>query len=149
MKSPESEKKEHNVLATPRCAAHPGPSPCWTARCCLQNGFGTARSRTTALIFSKITVAAPKKGEFFKYLWERKKYLLKNSENCTPASAARLLLNTEDQGQFTGRRVCVTSQKLPRFQAPEPLRPLQHSMSAKRLTDCLLRIYCAIPNTNS
>lgn len=141
-----SEKKEHNVLATPRCAAHPGPSPCWTARCCLQNGFGTARSRTTALIFSKITVAAPKKGEFFPFLLERKKYLLKNSENCTPASAARLLLNTEDQGQFTGRRVCVTSQKLPRFQAPEPLRPLQHSMSAKRLTDSLLRIYCAILN---
>ena len=68
MKSPESEKKEHNVLATPRCAAHPGPTPCWTARCCLQNGFGTARSRTTALIFSKITVAAPKR----KFLFMRK-----------------------------------------------------------------------------
>lgn len=72
MKSPESEKKEHNVLATPRCAAHPGPSPCWTARCCLQNGFGTARSRTTALIFSKITVAAPKKGESLNIFWKGK-----------------------------------------------------------------------------
>ena len=136
MKSPESEKKEHNVLATPRCAAHPGPAPCWTARYCLPNCFRTARSRTTALIFSKITVAAPKKGEFFKYLLERKKYLLKNSENCTPASAARLLLDKEDQGQFTGRRVCVTSQKLPRYQAPEPLRheqPLQVPLNACRI----------------
>lgn len=128
------------MLATPRCAAHPGPSPCWTARCCLQNGFGTARSRTTALIFSKITVAAPKKGEFFPFLFEKKKYLLENSENCTPASAARLLLDKEDQGQFTWRRVCVTSQKLPCYQAPEPLRPLQHSMSFKRLKDCPLTI---------
>lgn len=39
---------------------------------------------------------------------------------------------------------CVTSQKLPRYQAPEPFRPLQHSMSFRRLKDCPLRIYCAI-----